>query len=132
MTPAPRIAASRVARLYDQSQAARWGLPADVFRATLEASVGHAPWRNQRMGSGSRGKWQPSRFGDALWLRASQGPSVRLRDRSTRANIRSFKALGAGEDSETWSGERCGFRSTDARLLRVNTCRPMSIDTVTG
>jgi RNA polymerase sigma factor (sigma-70 family) len=42
MTPAPRIAASRVARLYDQSQAARWGLPADVLRAALEASAGHA------------------------------------------------------------------------------------------
>jgi RNA polymerase sigma-70 factor (ECF subfamily) len=40
--PDAPVIPSRVAKLYQQSQAARWGLPIDEFFATLEASVKQA------------------------------------------------------------------------------------------
>ena len=40
--PAPPLEDRLVERLYEQSNAARWGLTVDPFRAALEASVAHA------------------------------------------------------------------------------------------
>jgi RNA polymerase sigma factor (sigma-70 family) len=42
MSKSPFVTPPLVARLYDQSQAARWGLSVELFQATLEASIEHA------------------------------------------------------------------------------------------
>src|SRR5262245_33504783 len=42
-SPSRRIDAPTVARLYEESGAARWGLPAERFQAALEASLAHDP-----------------------------------------------------------------------------------------
>ena len=42
MNQSPRVSPSFAARLYGRSQAARWGLPIDLFQAALDASVAHA------------------------------------------------------------------------------------------
>ncbi len=42
MTASPRVAHQVVAKLYEQSQGARWGLSIEQFQHTLSASVAHA------------------------------------------------------------------------------------------
>jgi len=42
MPAPPRLDAARLTRLFDESRAARWDLPADAFAAAISASLAHA------------------------------------------------------------------------------------------
>src|SRR5436853_401033 len=78
----PRVAPPLVARLFERSKAARWGVPAEQFQTALEVSVAHAFSGKTPALAGERQslfRYFHGRSSLATWLRAVL--SQRLVDR---------------------------------------------------